>query len=169
MRVIGITGRKNGGKTGLVERLAAALVRAGHDVGTAKHVHHDAEVDMPGTDTWRHRRAGARQVALVGARRTALFEELRGAPEPSLIAVLSRMDVGIVLVEGWKDGPQPKIEAWRASCGAAPLLGAVPRLRAVAADSALPAAPPAGVPVVHLDDTERLVELVLAHAEAPPW
>ena len=169
MRVIGVTGRKDSGKTGLIERLAAALVREGRDVGTAKHVHHDAEVDLPGTDTWRHRRAGARQVALVGARRTALFEELRGAPEPALSAVLARMDSEIVLVEGWKDGPHPKIETWREACGAPPLLGALRRLRAVAADSALPMRPPAGVPVVHLDDTERLVELVLAHAEAPPW
>lgn len=165
MRVIGITGRKDAGKTGLVERLAAALVAEGHDVGTVKHAHHDAEVDVPGTDSWRHRRAGARQVALVGARRTALFEELRGRPEPSLAAVLARMDCGIVLIEGWKDGAHPKIEAWRASCGRPPMLGALTRLRAVATDAALPERPPAGVPAVHLDDTERLVELVLAHAE----
>ena len=169
MRVIGITGRKNAGKTGLVERLARELVRQGRDVGTVKHAHHDAEVDVPGTDSWRHRMAGARQVALIGARRTGFFEELRGAPEPSLRAVLARMDAEIVLVEGWKDGAHPKIEAWRAACGAPPMLGALTRLRAVAADAALPERPPAGVPVVHLDDTGRLAELVLAHAEAPGW
>ncbi len=168
MRVIGITGRKNAGKTGLIERLVAELVRQGRDVGTVKHAHHEAEVDVPGTDSWRHRQAGARQVALVGARRTALFEELRGAPAPGLGAVLARMDAEIVLVEGWKAGGHPKIEAWRGACGAAPLLGELTRLRAVAADGPLPARPPAGVPVVHLDDTERLAELVLAHAEAWP-
>lgn len=168
MRVIGVAGRKNAGKTGLVERIVAELTARGHDVGTLKHAHHDAEVDLPGTDSWRHRAAGARQVALVGAGRTALIEELRGAREPSLAATLARMDVEIAVIEGWKAGPHPKIEAWRAACGAPPLLGALPGLRAVAADAPLPGGPPDGVPVVHLDDTGRLADLVLAHAAAWP-
>ena len=164
MRVIGVTGRKNAGKTGLVERLVAELVARGHDVATVKHAHHGAELDMPGTDSYRHRMAGARQVALVSRERVGLFEELRGAPEPPLGVILSRLDAEIVVVEGYKGEPHPKIEAWRAECGQAPLLGHLWGLVAVAADAPLPKRPPDGVPVVHLDETERLADLALFHA-----
>ena len=164
VRVIGVTGRKNSGKTGLVERLVAELVARGHDVATVKHAHHRAEVDTPGTDSFRHRMAGARQVALVSRERIGLFEELRGAPEPPLEVILSRLDAEIVLIEGYKGGDHPKIEAWRAECGQPPLLGHLWGLVAVAADAPLPVRPPDGVPVVHLDETERLADLALFHA-----
>ena len=164
MRVIGITGRKNAGKTGLVERLVAELVARGHDVATVKHAHHTAQMDTPGTDSFRHRAAGARQVALVSRERVGIFEELRGAPEPSLAEVLARLDAGIVVVEGYKAGGHPKIEAWRAECGQPPLGGDLAGLVAVAADAPLPVAPPDGVPVVHLDDTARIADLALLHA-----
>ena len=164
MRVIGVTGRKNAGKTGLVERLVAELVARGHDVATVKHAHHKAEIDTPGTDSFRHRMAGARQVALVSRERVGLFEELRGAPEPPLETILSRLDAEIVLIEGYKAEGHPKIEAWRAECGQPPLSGGLVGLIAIAADAPLPVRPPDGVAVIHLDDTDRLADLALLHA-----
>ena len=82
MRVFGVVGWKNNGKTTLVERLVAYLTAQGYRVSTVKHAHHEVDLDQPGKDTWRHRQAGADEVVLATARRWAVIHELRGAPEP---------------------------------------------------------------------------------------
>ena len=115
----GIVGRKNAGKTTLVARLVAELTGRGLRVATVKHAHHSLEVDREGTDSWKHREAGASEVALVGPNRWAIMAELRGAPEPGLDDIVSRLSpCDIVLIEGFKGGGHPKLEVRR---GGAPL------------------------------------------------
>jgi len=106
--VFGITGWKNAGKTTLTERLVAEFVRRGWTVATVKHAHHAADIDHPGTDSFRHRAAGATEVALVTAERFAIVREQE---EPSLAEVLARLaPADLVLVEGFKTAAHPKIE-----------------------------------------------------------
>ena len=115
-RVFGITGWKNSGKTTLTERLVTALSDRGFRVSTIKHAHHGFDIDHAGTDSFRHRAAGAGEVAVVSARRWALMHELRGEDEPLLAQVLETLaPCDLVLVEGYKRDPHPKIE-----CAGAP-------------------------------------------------
>jgi len=106
--VFGVTGWKNAGKTTLTERLVAEFVRRGWTVATVKHAHHAADIDHPGTDSFRHRAAGATEVALVTAGRFAIVREQE---EPSLAEVLARLaPADLVLIEGYKREPHRKIE-----------------------------------------------------------
>jgi molybdopterin-guanine dinucleotide biosynthesis protein B len=106
--VFGVTGWKNAGKTTLTERLVAEFVRRGWRVSTIKHAHHGVDIDRPGTDSFRHRAAGASEVALVGGQRYAIMRE---QDEPTLAEVLARLaPADLVLIEGYKREPHPKIE-----------------------------------------------------------
>ena len=107
-RIFGITGWKNAGKTTLVERLVAEFVRRGLTVNTVKHGHHDLDVDHPGRDLYRHRAAGATEVAVVGGHRYAIMREQE---EPTLAEVLARLaPADLILIEGYKREPHRKIE-----------------------------------------------------------
>ncbi len=159
MRLFGVTGWKNAGKTGLVERLVAHFGVQGVAVSTLKHAHHQVDIDTPGRDSHRHRAAGARQVLVSSAHRWALMSELRGAPEPALGDLVARLDpVDLVLIEGWKHGTHPKVEAWRTAAGHPPMAPGDPTVRAVAADAPLNA----GVPVFDLDDTPAIAGFIAA-------
>ncbi len=159
-RVWGITGWKNSGKTGLTERLVTHLTAAGLTISTVKHAHHDADIDHPGTDSFRHRSAGARQVILSTPRRWALMHELRDTPEPSLADHLTRLDpVDLVLVEGWKADPHPKIETHRPETGHPLIAAANPTIRAVASTVAHLGLT---VPWFHLDDTAAIADFIRA-------
>ena len=112
--VLGIAGWKNSGKTTLTERLIAELVARGFTISTIKHAHHDAEIDLPGTDTHRHRTAGAKEVLLTTGNRFALIHELQGADEPPFEELLAKLaPASLVLVEGFKRVEIPKIEVRR--------------------------------------------------------
>jgi len=138
MNVFGVTGWKNAGKTGLMERLVAEFCGRGLRVSTLKHAHHSFDVDHPGKDSHRHRMAGASQVLLASTERWALMNEHRGAPEPSLAALLAKLDpVDLVLIEGWKRDKHPKVEAWRAETGNPLIAPNDPTILAVASDTAL--------------------------------
>ena len=118
MNVFGITGWKNAGKTGLMERLVVEIIGRGYTVSTLKHAHHTFDVDHPGKDSHRHRIAGASQVLLASTERWALMNEHRGTQEPSLPELLAKLDpVDLILIEGWKRDSHPKVEAWRAETG----------------------------------------------------
>jgi molybdopterin-guanine dinucleotide biosynthesis protein MobB len=120
--VIGIVGYKDNGKTTLTVRLVEHLTRAGYRVSTVKHAHHQADIDQPGRDSWRHREAGATEVLLSTSRRWMMVHELRGEPEPSLDELLPKMaPVDLVIVEGFKRNGHPKIEVHRTVRGT-PLL-----------------------------------------------
>jgi molybdopterin-guanine dinucleotide biosynthesis protein B len=164
MKVYGIVGWKNAGKTSLVERVVAEIAGRGISVSTIKHVHHDVDLDQPGKDSWRHRAAGAREVVVAGAARFALLSEHRG-PEPGLPALLARLaPVDLVIVEGFKRDPHPKVEVWRAGTGQPLLFRDDPWVRAVATDAPLPAAAGAapGVAVLDLNDTGAVAAFILA-------
>jgi molybdopterin-guanine dinucleotide biosynthesis protein MobB len=164
MRVYGVAGWKNTGKTTLMARLVAEMAGRGLRIAAVKHAHHDAEVDVPGTDSHRHRAAGAGQVILSSPRRWALMTELRGAPEPPLAELLARLDpCDLVLVEGYKRADHPKIEAHRPEAGRPLLARENPTVRAIA--STLPPSDPlfAGlaVPVLALDDVAGIADFIL--------
>ena len=116
MRVIGIAGWSGAGKTTLLAKLIPRLVDRGHAVSTIKHAHHAFDVDQPGKDSHSHRMAGATEVLVGSAKRWALVHELRGDAEPPLGALLQKLAlVDLVLIEGYKTAPHPKLEVNRAS------------------------------------------------------
>ena len=159
MRLYGVTGWKNAGKTGLMERLVAEITRRGFTVSTLKHAHHSFDVDHPGKDSHRHRSAGASQVLLSSRNRWALMTELRGESEPSLADLLARLDpVDLVLVEGYKRDSHPKVEAYRAETGNPLIAPGDPTIRAVASDTKLEL----DRPVFDLNDTEAVADFILA-------
>jgi molybdopterin-guanine dinucleotide biosynthesis protein A len=159
-RVWGVTGWKNTGKTGLTERLVAYLTAQGLSLSTIKHAHHDADVDRPGTDSFRHRAAGAREVILSTPRRWALMHEPADGTEPPLAAHLARLSpVDLVLVEGYKSAPHPKIETHRPEAGQPLIAPADPMIRAVASTAAHPGL---SLPVFHLDDTAAIAAFIRA-------
>lgn len=132
--VIGIVGWKNSGKTTLVEKLVCELTARGLRVSTIKHAHHGFDIDRPGKDSYRHRAAGASEVLVASAQRWALLHENQGAAEPSLAALLKHLQpCDLVLVEGFKHGPQRKIEV-RRDAGAPRLADSDPTICAVATD-----------------------------------
>jgi molybdopterin-guanine dinucleotide biosynthesis adapter protein len=159
MKVYGVIGWKNSGKTSLMERLVTDITGRGFSVSTVKHVHHAVDLDQPGKDTFRHRQAGAREVVLASKDRFALMVEHRG-PEPDLAAVLARLaPVDLVLVEGYKRDSHQKIEVWRSETGQDMIQPGDPLIRAVATDATGLALT---VPVLDLNDTAAVADFILA-------
>jgi len=162
MNVFGVTGWKNAGKTGLMERLVAEINGRGHSVSTLKHAHHTFDVDHPGKDSHRHRLAGASQVLLASTERWALMNEHRGAEEPSLSELLAKLEpVDVVLIEGWKRDSHPKVEAWRAETGNPLIAPNDPTILAVASDTSFEI----DRPMFDLDDTAAIANFILDYLE----
>ncbi|MEQ5872337.1 molybdopterin-guanine dinucleotide biosynthesis protein B [Sagittula sp. NFXS13] len=160
MKVFGITGWKNSGKTGLMERLVSEISARGVVVSTVKHAHHAFDVDHPGRDSYRHREAGAREVVLASRKRVAVMTELRGEAEPELDELLTRLGpCDLVLVEGYKRQRHPKIECFRAEAGHDLIAKQDDTILAVASDCPVDVA----VPVLELDDTKAIANFVMAH------
>ncbi|MEJ6396841.1 molybdopterin-guanine dinucleotide biosynthesis protein B [Yoonia sp. 208BN28-4] len=158
MKVFGIAGYKNAGKTGLMERLVADITQRGFSVSTLKHAHHVFDVDQPGKDSFRHRAAGAHQVVLSSAKRWAMMTELRDTAEPPLVDLLDRMSpVDLILIEGWKRDAHPKIEAHRAAAGHPLIAPDDPTIRAVASDTPLTI----DRPVFDLNNTTAIADFIL--------
>ncbi len=170
-RILSIVGRKGAGKTTLTVALASELARRGRRVMTMKHTHHTADVDRPGTDSWRHFQEGrAERVLLATPGMRVLFE--RGEDEYDPIALARRYlsDADVVLAEGFKDAPIPKIEVFRSSVASSPIYDAG------SAEAALWAALvtddldfEAPTRVIHFQDTmwlQLLATITLEHARA---
>ncbi len=158
MKIWGVVGWKNSGKTGLMERLVTAFVARGLSVSTIKHAHHVFDVDQPGKDSYRHREAGAHEVLLASRKRVALMQELRGEAEPDLDTLLKRLSpVDLVLVEGYKSGAHPKVEAHRAATGQALIALGDETVRAVASDTD---ARVPGRPTFDLDATSEIADFI---------
>ena len=159
MRLYGVVGWKNTGKTGLVERLVTEMVGRGIAVSTVKHAHKGFDIDHPGRDSDRHRQAGATEVLISSPARWALMHELRDGPELQLDELLPKLSpVDLVLVEGFKRSGVPKVETYRAEVGK-PLLALDDRtIRAVASD-----VPDDGVqvPLFDLNDTAGIADFIL--------
>lgn len=158
-RVFGIVGWKNSGKTTLTERLVTALTKRGFSVSTVKHAHHAFDIDQEGTDSFRHRAAGASEVAIVSGARWALMHESRDEDEPTLDDILARLSpCDIVLVEGYKRERHAKIEARRrAAAQTSPLSARDPAILAVASDHEQAEEM---LPVFALDDIEGIASFI---------
>ena len=160
MKVWGVVGWKNAGKTGLMQRLVVEFVARGVSVSTVKHAHHAFDVDQPGKDSYRHRAAGASEVLLGSAERWALMAELRGAEEPDLATLLAKLSpVDLVLVEGFKASEHPKVEAHRHDTGAALLAPQMASVRAIASDCG---ARHGDLAAFDLDDTGAIADFIAA-------
>ena len=119
MKVFGFAAHSGTGKTTLIENVIPVLVAQGIRVSLVKHAHHAFDVDHPGKDSYRHRKAGASEVMLTSARRWVLMHEVGDQPEPELPQQLRRMSAcDLVLVEGFKKQPIPKLEIHRKAHGA---------------------------------------------------
>lgn len=159
MKLYGIVGYKNAGKTGLMERLVTEITGRGFSVSTLKHAHHTFDVDQPGKDSHRHRVAGAHQVLLASGTRWALMTELRDHAEPPLTDLLARLDpVDLVLVEGYKRDTHAKVEAYRAETGNPLIARDDTTIRAVASDTPLDL----DRPVFDLNDTVAIADFILS-------
>ncbi len=157
--VFGITGWKNSGKTTLTERLVAELVGRGWKISTVKHAHHGFDIDKEGTDSYRHRAAGAGEVAIVSGLRWALMHELAGEAEPSLDDILERLaECDLVLVEGYKRESQLKIEVRRRGAREhTPLSINDPNIVAIAADHPQPGET---LPLFDIDDIPAIASFI---------
>lgn len=161
-KVFGIVGWKNSGKTTLVARLVKEFTRRGYTVSTIKHAHHAFDIDQPGRDSYRFREAGARQVVLVSGRRWALMHELRGEEPPTFEEMLDHIgDCDLVLVEGFKRGPFPKIEARSArSLTRDALSEDDPRIVAIADETG---AGGNGLPCFNPQDVPAIADFIVDH------
>lgn len=167
MRILGIVGWSGSGKTTLLDALIPRLVARGVGVSTVKHTHHGFDIDRPGKDTHRHRMAGAREVLVVSGQRWALMHELREAPEPPLPDLLAHLaPVDLVLVEGFKTHPFPKIEVHRPSIGKAPIWPQDAQVIAVASDA--PSLPGLARPLLPLNDPAAVEAFVARFLAEPP-
>ena len=165
MRVIGLAGWSGAGKTTLLVRILPLLSARGLRVSTLKHAHHSFDVDRPGKDSHAHREAGAVEVLVASGRRWALMRELRDAPEPSLAELLGHMSpVDLVIVEGFKHAPHPKVEVHRAANDKPWLHPDDPAVIGLVTDAAYPGA----LPCAALDDAEAAAELVARLARPLP-
>ena len=162
--VFGLAGWSGSGKTTLAEQLIAELAGRGLKIATVKHAHHHFEADIEGKDSWRHRKAGARQVLVSSARRSALFTEREPSePEPQLAALLAALEpADLVLVEGFKRYPLHKLEIWRAEVGKPPLWPEDDWIVALATDS-----PPEGLalPCFDLSDSGGMADFICAFCQ----
>jgi molybdopterin-guanine dinucleotide biosynthesis adapter protein len=161
MKVIGVAGFKNSGKTTLVEKLVQHLTARGHRVSTVKHAHHSFDIDHEGRDSFRHRKAGASEVAVISKERTAIIHELRGEEPPTLEQVLAKLKpCDLVIVEGYKRDSHDKIEVRNIDLNHPKLAGDDPTVIAVAANGAVK---DELIPVFDRDDVAALATFILSH------
>ena len=158
MKIYGVTGWKNNGKTTLVERLVTEITARGLKVSTIKHAHHAFDIDHEGRDSYRHREAGAQEVLVGSGKRWALIHELRNEDEPSLEDLLSRLSpCDLVIVEGYKRDRHPKVEAYRAEAGKDLIAADDNTIKLIATDTPLEV----DRPQRSLDDVKAIADFIL--------
>jgi molybdopterin-guanine dinucleotide biosynthesis protein B len=162
MRIIGLAGWSGSGKTTLITKVLPRFVAQGVKVSTLKHAHHGFDLDRPGKDSFFHRAAGATEVIISSARRWAVLHELRDEAEWNLPALLAKASpVDLVLVEGFKRDPFPKLEIYRRDNGKPLLHPDDPYIVAVASDAPVPEG---RVPVIDLNDIDAIAAFLLDRA-----
>jgi len=160
MKIIGIAGFSGSGKATLIEKVIPLLVADGLRVSLIKHAHHEFDVDQPGKDSYRHRHAGCSEVLVSSSRRWALMHELRGAPEPALEDQLKQLSpCDLVIVEGYKTAPIPKIEAHRRDAQTPLLYPEDEHVIAVATDEPLDTK----LPQLDIDDAGAVARFIIQH------
>ena len=162
--IFGVIGWKNSGKTTLMARLLEEFTKRGYSVSAIKHAHHSFDIDHPGRDSYKFREAGARQVALVSPKRWALMHELRDEEKPDFDEILSHIGpCDLVLVEGYKGGPHPKIEARSTrSLTQQPLSGDDPQIVAVASDGEMDTG---ALPDFEINDIAGIADFIAGHLD----
>ena len=159
MKTFGFAGWSGSGKTTLIERLIPRFAKRGLRVSLIKHAHHTFDVDHPGKDSYRHRHAGASEVLVTSSRRWVLIHELRGEHEPPFEEQVKRLSpCDLLIVEGFKYAPIPKIEVWRAETGEPLLHPNDPHIVAVATDAKIDTK----LPVLDLNDADAIEEFLVA-------
>jgi molybdopterin-guanine dinucleotide biosynthesis protein B len=160
MKVFGFAGWSGSGKTTLIEKLIPRFVQRGLRVSLIKHAHHSFDVDHPGKDSYRHRQAGAGEVLVTSSRRWVLMHELRGTQEPSFEEQVRHFSpCDLLIVEGYKHAPIPKLEVWRAETGEGLLHPQDPHIVAVASDSRVESR----LPLLDLNDDAGIAEFIVKH------
>jgi molybdopterin-guanine dinucleotide biosynthesis protein B len=164
-RLFGLAAWSGSGKTTLLTSLLPVLLGRGLRVSTVKHAHHAFDLDTPGKDSWRHREAGAVEVMIASATRWALMHEVGNDAEPELEDLITRMsEVDLILVEGFKRHPHPKLEIVRPSLGKPRLYREDPAIVALYAVEPLPTGENPGLPVFAEGDLAGVADLVIARA-----
>ena len=158
MKVFGIAGYSGSGKTTLLEKLIPQFTARGLTVSVIKHAHHGFDIDRPGKDSYRHRAAGASEVLLSCNDRWALMHERRDGSDVTLDDLLARLaPCDLVLVEGFKQEPIPKLEVWRPENGKPPLFPERSDIVAVASNVTLATS----LPELALDDVAAIADFVM--------
>ncbi len=161
MKIFGFAGWSGSGKTTLIEKLIPDFTARGLKVSLIKRAHHAFDVDVPGKDSWRHRQAGCQEVLVSSENRWALMHELRGEPEPSLEECMDHISpCDLLLVEGNKHYPLPKLEVWRESVGKTLLHPQDAHILAIASDVPVNTA----LPRFGLDEVRNIAEFILGNA-----
>ena len=162
MKVFGVTGWKNSGKTTMVVKLVETLSARGYTVSTLKHAHHHFDIDHPGTDSYRHREAGAAEVLVASERRWALIHESSPPEEIPLQQFIDKLQpVDLLLIEGFKQEDFPKLMVVRPEHNAEPLPADVLNVVAIASDHELSAQDyGSSGPVLDLNDIEQVADFV---------
>jgi molybdopterin-guanine dinucleotide biosynthesis protein B len=160
MKTFGFAGWSGSGKTTLIEKLIPLFVKRGLRVSLIKHAHHSFDVDYPGKDSYRHRHAGATEVLVTSSRRWVMMHELRGAREPAFEEQIKHFSpCDLLVVEGYKFAPIPKLEVWRAETGEALLHPNDPHIVAVASDAKVETK----LPLLDLNAHEAIAAFILGH------
>ncbi len=166
MRIFGVTGYSGSGKTTLLVKVLPLLSARGMRISTVKQANDKFDIDRPGKDSYEHRAAGAGEVMVVSARRWALMHEYHGEPEFTMPELLGRLSpVDLVLVEGFRDWPHPRIEVHRPSYGKPLLCAEDPRVIAVATDGEVPGLT---LPRLDINDAAQVADFIIAHLEGMP-
>jgi len=137
MKPIHVIGQPGSGKTTLIVDIIQELKKQNIKVGTMKHSAHIHELDKPGKDSFRHRKAGASPVCMVTQDMVAVYlsRPLEMTPQALLERYFSNID--IVLIEGWISGPHDKIEIWRKAVKKSPLFSRIDHVKAIVSDDVL--------------------------------
>ncbi|ELB2225375.1 bifunctional molybdopterin-guanine dinucleotide biosynthesis adaptor protein MobB/molybdopterin molybdotransferase MoeA [Vibrio parahaemolyticus] len=162
--ILGFAAYSGTGKTTLLEALLPKLTEAGLRIGMLKHAHHNFDVDKPGKDSYRLRKAGASQMLIASRNRFALMTETPEA-EAEFEYLLTRFDedkLDVVLVEGCKNIAFPKIELHREEVGKPWLYPHDENIIAIASDTA---ELDSELPQMNINDLDAIAQFVLQYVQ----
>lgn len=160
--LLGFAAFSGTGKTTLLEQLIPSLSKLGFNIAVVKHSHHDIEMDKPGKDSYRLRKAGVSQLLLAGTTRSILFNEYDIQQDKKLIEqlnLLSLKGLDLVLVEGYRDEAFAKIELHRGELNKALLFKTDQSIIAVACDQKIETG---SLPLLDLNDIEQITHFVVS-------
>lgn len=154
--IVSIVGRSNTGKTTLIEKMIPELRKRGYRVATIKHNIHGFDIDHEGKDSWRHKKAGAQVTVIASPHRVAVVEDINRDYALSELRDCYIRDVDIILSEGFKKNPHPKIEVVRLELKHAPICTGEDNLIAIVSDHPVDR----GVPCLNIKDISAIVDLI---------